>query len=46
MPFKLDVDRLLKDELVYELQIRGITESDNVDALRKTLRSALSVGEK
>lgn len=43
MPFKLDVDRLLKDELVYELKIRGIAESDNVDALRKSLRSALSI---
>lgn len=43
MPFKLDVDRLTKEELVWELKIRGIAESDNVDSLRKSLRSALSV---
>ena len=43
MPFKLDVDRLLKDKLVNELQIRGINESDNADAQRKTFRSTLSV---
>lgn len=43
MPFKLDVDRLHKDELIWELRSRGIAESDNVDALRKSLRSALSL---
>lgn len=43
MPFRLDVDRLHKDELVWELKARGIAESDNVDSLRKSLRSAMAV---
>ncbi|KAK4887055.1 hypothetical protein RN001_003326, partial [Aquatica leii] len=43
MEFKLDVDRLLRDELEYELQIRRIDYSGNVEKLRKTLRSALAL---
>lgn len=43
MSFKLDVDRLNKEELIWELKVRGIAESDNVDALRKSLRSALAL---
>lgn len=39
--FKLDIDRLLKVELEYELRIRGISEVGNVDSLRKCLRGAL-----
>lgn len=39
--FKLDIDRLVKDELEYELRIRGISEQGNVDSLRKCLRGAL-----
>ncbi|CAG9768861.1 unnamed protein product [Ceutorhynchus assimilis] len=45
MSFKLDVDRLAKDELMYEVKCRGIkvSDTDNVDSLRKNLRSALLV---
>lgn len=43
MPFKLDVDRLSKDELIWELKARSIAESDSVDSLRKSLRSAMAV---
>uniref|UniRef100_A0A1Y1NE45 CCHC-type domain-containing protein n=1 Tax=Photinus pyralis TaxID=7054 RepID=A0A1Y1NE45_PHOPY len=41
MSFKLDVDRLSKDELEYELHVRDISQTGNVDQLRKCLRSVL-----
>lgn len=41
--YKLDVDRLVKDELEYELKIRGVSESGTVDSLKKCLRSLLSL---
>lgn len=39
--FKVSVDRLSKEELEYEIKIRGITETGTVDNLRKRLRSLL-----
>lgn len=41
MEFRLDVDRLTKDELEYELAVRGIEDSGSVDKLRKSLRGVL-----
>lgn len=41
MAFRMNVDRLNRDELEYELKVRGISESGNVDKLRKTLRGVL-----
>lgn len=43
MSFKMDIDRLSKEELIWELNARGIAESDTVDSLRKSLRCAISV---
>uniref|UniRef100_A0A1Y1L4P6 Retrotransposon gag domain-containing protein n=1 Tax=Photinus pyralis TaxID=7054 RepID=A0A1Y1L4P6_PHOPY len=43
MDFNLDVDRLVKEELEYELQYRGLGYTGNVDMLRKSLRSALAL---
>lgn len=43
MFFKVDVERYSKDELEYELSIRGISEPGNVDQLRKCLRSAMTL---
>ncbi|KAK4877550.1 hypothetical protein RN001_010056 [Aquatica leii] len=40
-PIVYEVNRLSAEELVYELVIRGISELDTVDAMRKTLRSLL-----
>ncbi|XP_050499281.1 uncharacterized protein LOC126879933 [Diabrotica virgifera virgifera] len=42
MSFKLDVDRLVKDELEVELQMRGIVLTNcKVEELKSTLRSCL-----
>lgn len=41
MAYRLDVDRLVKAELQYELSIRGVTVEDNVATLRKALRKAV-----
>lgn len=43
MAFKVDVDRYTKDELEYELRIRGMSEVGNSEQLRKSLRGALSL---
>lgn len=41
MDFKIQVGWLLKDELEYELRIRGITETDTVCAMRRMLRQLM-----
>lgn len=41
--YKIDVDRLSKNELQYELSIRGISETGTVEVLRRCLRSLLSL---
>lgn len=41
MDCKINVDRLNKDELTYELKIRGYFENGPVEKLRKDLRCAL-----
>lgn len=41
--FKVDVDRYSKDELEYELRIRGMSEVGNSEQLRKSLRGALGL---
>lgn len=41
--YKISVDRLTKDELEYEVKIRGIDATGTVDVLRKTLRSLLQL---
>lgn len=44
MSFRLDVDRLVKDELEFELQVRGINDPTlKVDDMRKCLRSCLAL---
>ncbi|KAF5281558.1 hypothetical protein FQA39_LY05093 [Lamprigera yunnana] len=42
MEVRIDVDRLVKDELEYELRIRGLYHSGTVGKLRKSLKGALS----
>ncbi|CAH2014947.1 unnamed protein product [Acanthoscelides obtectus] len=39
--FKLSIERLTEDELEYEIQIRGVSESGTVDELRKRVRSLI-----
>lgn len=39
MDFKMEINRLTKSELRYELKVRGINESLSVETQRKTLRS-------
>lgn len=39
--YKLNVDRLVKDELEFEIKIRGIKPSGTVESLKKCLRSLL-----
>ncbi|KAJ8916999.1 hypothetical protein NQ315_012915 [Exocentrus adspersus] len=41
MEFKLDVNRLEKDELTYELAFCGITDKKTVEEMRKCLRAIL-----
>lgn len=41
--YKIDVDRLLKDELEYELKVRGVDASGTVDELRKEFRGLLAL---
>lgn len=41
MDYKLDVDRLSKEEITYELKIRGYFEDGTAEKLRKDLRIAL-----
>lgn len=41
--FQISVDRLTKDELEYELRVRGISDKGNVDSLRKHFRSILTL---
>lgn len=41
--FQIYVDRLVKDELEYELKVRGISDTGNVEAMRKHFRSILSL---
>lgn len=43
MSFTVDIDRYCKDELEYELAVRGIVETGSLIQLRKCLRSALSL---
>lgn len=38
MATKMEVNRLSRDELVYELKIRGVDEADTVDSMRRSLR--------
>lgn len=40
-PPRYEVNRLVSDELIYELSIRGITEVSTVEVMRKTLRNLL-----
>lgn len=39
MDLKLEVNRLEKDELIYELAFRGITDKTTVEDMRKSLRA-------
>lgn len=39
--YKINVDKLLRNELEYEVKIRGIEPSGTVDSLRKCLRSLM-----
>lgn len=41
MAFKMDVDRLSKDELEYEMKVRGVAPTGVVDKLRKSLRGLI-----
>ncbi|KAJ3648957.1 hypothetical protein Zmor_020722 [Zophobas morio] len=41
---KLNPNRLIKDELVYELMIRGVSSSGNVEDDRRLLREAYHLG--
>lgn len=41
--FQINVDRLVKDELEYELKVRGINDTGNVEAMRKHFRSILAL---
>lgn len=41
MDYKMDCDRLNKDELTYELKIRGFTDVSNVQEMRSRLRYLL-----
>lgn len=41
--FQISVDRLVKDELEYELKVRGITDTGNVESMRKHFRSILAL---
>lgn len=43
MDYKIDVDRLAVDELLYELEIRGVTGISKVDDMRRNLRSVLKL---
>jgi hypothetical protein len=40
-PLRFEVNRLVQDELVYELAIRGLTDVGTVEQMRKTLRTLL-----
>ncbi|KAK4881213.1 hypothetical protein RN001_004532 [Aquatica leii] len=40
---KMEVERLNQSELIYELRIRGVEPTGNVEQLRKLLRSSLKV---
>ncbi len=41
MASKMHVDYLAKEDLQYELIVRGMSDQGNVDTLRKSLRVAL-----
>ncbi|KAG5879705.1 hypothetical protein JTB14_008531 [Gonioctena quinquepunctata] len=43
MEGKVEVNRLEKEELSYELDIRGITGLTTVDSMRKSLRNLLKL---
>lgn len=42
MDAKLEINRLNKEELIYDLRIRGIEETSTVDSMRRSLRMLLT----
>lgn len=44
--YRLSINRLSKDELAYELGVRGIQGAESVEQMRKCLRSVLHFQKK